>query len=150
SVLWARCSGSSIPIFSSSLNIPQNRSFRSKVWYKHLDNKSGLKVIGIHGCFLLSSWYRGWVSGSSTLLNVPQIMQEYVPEEHRGVEYSLANIFSLLSYAMAIVALKPEQFGLLVIISFSMVTLACHWLHRLVSASRIPRQGRRGHDEKSN
>jgi iron-regulated transporter 1 len=55
-------------------------------------------------------------------------MQEYVPEDSRGVinsvEYSLTNVFSLLSYGMGIVFYAPEQFGILVLISFGVVTVA--------------------------
>jgi len=62
-----------------------------------------------------------------------QIMQEYVPEHSRGVinsvEYSLTNIFSLLSYGMGIVFFKPDQFGALVIISFTCVTVAAICYH---------------------
>jgi len=57
-----------------------------------------------------------------------QIMQEYVAEEKRGiinsVEFSLTNVFSLLSYGVAIVAHDPDQFGWLVGASFSAVTIA--------------------------
>jgi hypothetical protein len=51
-----------------------------------------------------------------------------VPEESRGVvnavEYSLTNVFSLLSYGMAMVFYAPQQFGILVLISFGVVTVA--------------------------
>lgn len=66
-----------------------------------------------------------------------QIMQEWVPEEKRGiinsVEYSLTNVFSLLSYFLGVVWSRPEQFGIIVVISFSSVTLAALlytlWMH---------------------
>jgi iron-regulated transporter 1 len=61
-------------------------------------------------------------------LSERQIMQEYVPEDVRGVvnsvEYSLTNVFSLGAYAMGIIASRPEQFGWLVIFSFVAVTSA--------------------------
>jgi len=51
-----------------------------------------------------------------------------VPEESRGVinsvEYSLTNLFSLVSYGMGIVFFRPEQFGALVLISYAVVTVA--------------------------
>ena len=57
-----------------------------------------------------------------------QIMQEFVPEEKRGiinsVEFSLTNVFSLLSFGLGIVWSQPEQFGVIVIISFCAVSLA--------------------------
>jgi iron-regulated transporter 1 len=67
-------------------------------------------------------------------------MQEYVPEESRGVinavEYSLTNVFSLLSYGMGMVFYAPHQFGILVLISFGVVTVAalCYTLWRRTGA----------------
>ena len=68
-----------------------------------------------------------------------------MPAESRGVinsvEYSLTNIFSLFSFAMGIVFFKPEQFGVLVVISFGAVTAAalCYsrWL-RTAGGSQHP------------
>ncbi len=73
-----------------------------------------------------------------------QIMQEYVPEEKRGminsVEYSLTNVFSLLSFGMGIILSKPDQFGGLVIVSFLAVTMACicysYWMRRIATVQR--------------
>ncbi|KAL6051429.1 Solute carrier family 40 protein [Balamuthia mandrillaris] len=57
-----------------------------------------------------------------------QIMQEAVPEDKRGtinsVEYSLTNVFSLLSYLMGMIVPDPEHFGILVIVSFLAVFIA--------------------------
>ena len=80
-------------------------------------------VWGFLGCLIMSR-----VGLWSFDLAERQIMQEFVPEEKRGiinsVEFSLTNVFSLLSYFLGVVWSRPEQFGVIVIISFTSVTLA--------------------------
>jgi hypothetical protein len=57
-----------------------------------------------------------------------QIMQENVAASDRGVingvEYALTNVFALMSFALGMLANKPEQFGWLVGISFCNVATA--------------------------
>lgn len=56
-----------------------------------------------------------------------------------SVEYSLTNLFSLLSYGMGMIFFAPEQFGILVVISFVVVTAAAllysRWCSRHASPS---------------
>jgi iron-regulated transporter 1 len=75
------------------------------------------------GCLILSR-----VGLWSFDLAERQIMQDYVPEEKRGiinsVEFSLTNVFSLLSYLLGVVWSRPNEFGVITVISFCAVTLA--------------------------
>ncbi|XP_010264506.1 PREDICTED: solute carrier family 40 member 2-like [Nelumbo nucifera] len=61
-------------------------------------------------------------------LSVIQQMQDHVPESDRcvvgGVQNSLQSMLDLLTYIMGIIISNPQDFGKLIILSFSSVTLA--------------------------
>ncbi|XP_042486947.1 solute carrier family 40 member 2-like [Macadamia integrifolia] len=61
-------------------------------------------------------------------LSVIQQMQDHVPESDRcivgGVQNSLQSMLDLLTYVMGIIISNPQDFGDLIILSFSLVTLA--------------------------
>lgn len=61
-------------------------------------------------------------------LTITQLQQENVPEDERGVvggvQYSFNSILDLLHFIVTIFLPKPQQFGYLILMSVSAVTLA--------------------------
>nr|XP_047129718.1 solute carrier family 40 protein member 1 [Hydra vulgaris] len=58
-------------------------------------------------------------------LTITQLQQENVEEEHRGVvggvQFSFNSILNLMQYILTMVFFKPEDFGILILISFGAV-----------------------------
>ncbi|XP_068668827.1 solute carrier family 40 member 1-like [Aristolochia californica] len=123
-------------------------TFLYPVLHSHISTlRTGLWSIWTQWCFLVvcvaSIWVQNdhisaWMLMSGVAasrlglwmfdLAVMQLMQDLVPESDRcvvgGVQNSLQSMLDLMNYIMGIIISNPQEFGKLVIISFSWATLA--------------------------
>lgn len=118
------------------VNNTGNSTRKSKKHSTVSESKNSIISLGLLMCGIIMSRIGLWI----TDLVVTQLFQENVAEQERGIVSGVQNSFNSIMdmghYVMVIVAPKPEQFGLLIIISVSMVSSAFAFYSRFAWSHR--------------
>ena len=117
---------------SSTTNITKTRN-NTKINAEHSDDSedsNSLVSLGLLMGGIVMSRIGLWM----TDLVITQLFQENVPEQERGivsgVQNSFNSIMDVIHFVMVTVAPKPEQFGVLILISVTMVAIGLAFYSR--------------------